>query len=73
MRTHTEEVDRAVLDARLWGELIDKLIARGESLDEAIGVADRLIQARHLMEEDDSRPTEPPLGPATPGGEEPLG
>ena len=66
-----DDIDRAVEDARLWRELIDRLIERGESLHAAIGVADDLMHARHVRRHSENPPSEPPR--SAPGGEEPLG
>jgi hypothetical protein len=62
-----------VEDACLWRELIDRLIERGESLGQAIVMADDVMHARHLRLHDGDTPSEPPPPSARSGDEEPLG
>jgi hypothetical protein len=62
-----------VEEACLWRELIDRLIERGESLGEAIGMADDMMRARHLRLQEEHTPSEPPPPSVRKGDEEPLG
>ena len=69
-----DEFDHGVEDARVWRELIDRLIERGESLGEAIGMADDVMRARKVRMQESHAPTEPPPPPSVrKGDEEPLG
>jgi hypothetical protein len=67
----TDAFEVGVEDACVWRELIDRLIEHGESLGEAIVMADDVMHARHLRIQEGDRPSEPP--PPSARSEEPLG